>query len=249
MEKLRIAERNRVNLEIKSIETYITRNKATIDRFRSQEKSAFNEAQIVKLTEKINIDKVKLKSLEDIIQKLDSNTYDVFLMEKKEADAIINKKQAELGEKKNRENYQKKLDEKEKKENYYKSNKGSGGVSDHAMQNEADKYFYIIGQNDDYEIGKKKFPKKIPDWIHENLKEMPNNKGHIFNGIWCFGELPAKSLYPLVMQERTRDKRQLTYEITETHITTFEKIGKGRDSKRIFISKEARTKINWTKIR
>src|SRR5277367_2377908 len=33
---------------------------------------------------------------------------------------------------------------------------------------------------------------KIPDYIKVNLKNMPNNKGYIFRGIWLFGDLPTE---------------------------------------------------------
>ena len=53
MEKFRITEKNRIISEIRSLNTSITRNKATIDRFKAQDKSTFNLAQISKLTDKI----------------------------------------------------------------------------------------------------------------------------------------------------------------------------------------------------
>ena len=124
MEQLRIVERNKTNLEIKSIKTSITRSKATIDRFRSQEKSSFNDAQIVKLSTKILADEEKLKSLDEIIIKLGSNEYDSYLNEQKESTDIVNRKQAELGARKVKEKYQKKVDEKEKIDNYYQSQRG-----------------------------------------------------------------------------------------------------------------------------
>lgn len=33
----------------------------------------------------------------------------------------------------------------------------------------------------------------IPNYIRENLKTMPNNKGYIFKGVWCYGVLPVKN--------------------------------------------------------
>ena len=222
MEQLRIVERNKTNLEIKSIKTSITRSKATIDRFRSQEKSSFNDAQIVKLSTKILADEEKLKSLDEIIIKLGSNEYDSYLNEQKESTDIVNRKQAELGARKVKEKYQKKVDEKEKIDNYYQSQRGTGGVSENSLKKETEKFY-------------KNFL-TVPDNMNGNLNKMPNNKGFIWRGVWCFGKLPMKNKGQIIFSEK---KGHLYHEIeiTDTHKTTYEKVGKNN---RKFLFKEER---------
>lgn len=47
---------------------------------------------------------------------------------------------------------------------------------------------------------------EIPDYITENLKGMPNNKGYIWKGMWCFGELPPENDNSIcIMFEKKRD--------------------------------------------
>ena len=46
---------------------------------------------------------------------------------------------------------------------------------------------------------------EIPDYISENLKNMPNNKGYIWKGVWCFGELPPEKDNICVMFEKQRE--------------------------------------------
>jgi hypothetical protein len=78
----------------------------------------------------------------------------------------------------------------------------------------------------------------IPDYILKNLDEMPNNKGYIWKGIWCFGKLPPEKNQPLIMFEKLRDSNKLRIiEIDETHRTIYEKEGK---NKKVLISKTAR---------
>lgn len=42
----------------------------------------------------------------------------------------------------------------------------------------------------------------LPDYIGDNLYNMPNNKGYIFRGCWFFGKLPEERNAPIVMFER-----------------------------------------------
>ena len=81
MDKLRIAEKNRISTEIKSLNSSITRSKATIDRFKSQDRSDFNTAQIIKLTEKIKNDEELLITLTGNIKKIESGEYDSIINE------------------------------------------------------------------------------------------------------------------------------------------------------------------------
>ena len=45
----------------------------------------------------------------------------------------------------------------------------------------------------------------IPQFILEKLENMPNNKGYIWKGIYCFGQLPPDSLDKHCLFEKHRD--------------------------------------------
>ena len=76
----------------------------------------------------------------------------------------------------------------------------------------------------------------IPDYILRNLREMPSNKGYIWKGIWCFGELPAEDT-TLIMFEKVNGDLKI-YEIDEYNRSIYEK--KGKD-KKVLISKTPRS--------
>ena len=80
----------------------------------------------------------------------------------------------------------------------------------------------------------------IPDYIIANLKDMPSNKGYIWKGMWCFGDIKSKSQYPQILFEKNRGGNLYIHEINETHHCIFEKIGK---SNKTLKSKVERKKI------
>ena len=45
----------------------------------------------------------------------------------------------------------------------------------------------------------------IPDYILEKLLYMPNNKGYIWKGIFCYGEAPSDSVYKQLMFEKQKN--------------------------------------------
>jgi len=59
---------------------------------------------------------------------------------------------------------------------------------------------------------------EIPDYITENLKNMPNNKGYIWKGVWCFGQLPSEKNDTCVMFEKQRDVTFIHEIYPEEHI-------------------------------
>jgi len=81
----------------------------------------------------------------------------------------------------------------------------------------------------------------IPPYIIRNLEEMPNNKGYIFRGIYCYGSLPSEKNKPVTMFERQRGGLLIIHEWTDHEYKIYHK--KDRDRK-VFKSSEPRKKIN-----
>jgi hypothetical protein len=212
MEKLRIAEKNKISTEIKTLNASIARSKATIERFKSQDKSSFNSAQIIKLTDKIKNDEDLLITLNQNIKKIDSGDYDSIINEEIAKNTKRNQKNNENADRKTKEKNEKKIEEKEKLDSFYKNQRSNGEISKYSLDKEKDKYLNNIVN--------------IPDYIITNLKDMPSNKGYIWKGIWCFGEIKSKSQYPQILFEKNRGGNMLIHEINETHHCIFEKIGK-----------------------
>ena len=212
MNKFRIEEKNKVILEFKSLKKVIERNTATVDRFKSQDKTPFNLAQIVKLSEKIKKDEEILLSFEQKIRNIESGSHDSVIEEEIEKNLKINQTHADNTNRKIIEKNDKKIEEKENLESFYQNQKRSGEISKYSLEKETDKYKTNLVN--------------LPDYIIENLKEMPCNKGYIWKGIWCFGELKSKTQFPLILFEKIRGGNLHIHEISEKYHSIFEKVGK-----------------------
>ena len=57
---------------------------------------------------------------------------------------------------------------------------------------------------------------------------MPNNKGYIFKGLWCCGELPAEENGNLIMFEKCYNDVMKIHEIDDKFHYIYEKIGKNK---------------------
>lgn len=81
---------------------------------------------------------------------------------------------------------------------------------------------------------------ELPAYMERNLKEMPNNKGYIFKGIYFYGLLPSEGSNKITMFENKSRDVLLIHEWTPTHYTVFEK---NKNMPKRLISKEPRKKI------
>jgi hypothetical protein len=89
-------------------------------------------------------------------------------------------------------------------------------------------YFYKVYQS---------IEASVPDYIRENLKSMPNNKGYIWRGCWFLGELSPEHGQPMVLFEKVRGGVTRIHEVDDYEIRIFEKQGK---EKKKLISKKRR---------
>lgn len=223
MDSLRIREKNIVLSRIKEIENYKKRNDETISRFKKQSnQSSFELKQIEKLTlSNQNFEKELNelnKKLEDIISgKLD------FDLKKLITDTKNNKI-------KDDEKQKNKMIEKDKKD---KNDKQFISQSFKINGNRNDEYF----MNKEYDRYLK-LCNSIPEYILRNLKEMPCNKGYIWKGLWCFGELPEENTRQVIMFEKLYNGVLKIYEIDDDYRRIYEKKGKDR---KILISEEPRS--------
>jgi hypothetical protein len=75
----------------------------------------------------------------------------------------------------------------------------------------------------------------LPDYMRENLADMPNNKGYIWRNCWFLGDKPAEHGQPTIMFEKKRGGVMNIHEIDQYEHKIFEKIGK--EKKRLISSK------------
>ena len=211
MDSFRISEKNNINNKIKEINIFMERNKETIKRFKGQTKiSAFEIKQIEKLEKKNNEYLEQLNKLKEDILSVEKGDFDSKYKDS-QIKSIQNTKN--INEKLNIKRINKEEKEIEKK-NFVKKSYDNNKPESFYMDKEEKRYFKICDS--------------IPAYILRNLKEMPNNKGYIFKGLWCCGELPAEENGNLIMFEKCYNDVMKIHEIDDKFHYIYEKIGKNR---------------------
>ena len=136
MNSLRISEKNKINLEIKTLESSIKRNSATIERLSSQAYSDFNKLQIQKLKTQVENDQKNLFQMKEKINLVNSGSYDSYILQQASENMEKSNRIKDENERKLKEKREKKLEEQEKIQQMYatqnknfNNNNGRGGSS------------------------------------------------------------------------------------------------------------------------
>ena len=82
----------------------------------------------------------------------------------------------------------------------------------------------------------------LPDYMRQNLADMPNNKGYIWRDCWFLGDKPAESGQNTIMFEKKRGGVMHIHEINQYEYKIFEKIGK--EKKKLISSKLRKIKTS-----
>lgn len=217
MDNRRTAEKNKIRDEIRRTESYIENDKKSIERLRQQTINIeYAKNSIEKLKNK-NIDRQeglltlqqRLKDVDTGI--IDNELNDVYKHNKEE----IRRKNQITREKKEHELEIKKGKIIQSKK-FYESTRSSDQKSKQLVREIDRTYKYYLRSSS-----------TIPDYMLKKLKEMPNNKGYIWRGIQCYGELPEEPGQPLVMFEKNKDL-MIIHEWTDSEYKMWHKKGKGR---------------------
>lgn len=166
------------------------------------------EIQLTMERRKDAIFKYQVKESEYLSGRLDDEIINQYTTSKKKEkmrnDDVLSKRKKNLEEE---ENKREKMEEKRYKDN-------------------EDKY---IEKN--YKYYYKQFCKAeetLPDYIRNNLDDMPNNKGYIWRGCWFLGNKKREWNSPLILFEKQRGGVLLINEIDDREHRIFEKRGKER---------------------
>jgi hypothetical protein len=212
METVRIAARNNITNDIKQSENIMKRNNETIDRLRiSQTNVEFNKKQIEKLSIKQKEIQEKIHTLKQKHIDIGLGLYDKEFINNKTDNESRFKKDEEKQNKKNEEKELKKIQNKEFLDNEYKMRRYEG-PTDYHIKKETDRFFKAIDT--------------IPQFILDNLKNMPSNKGYIWRGLYCYGELPPENKN-IIMFEKCKNGLMKIHECIDDKIYVYEKVGKG----------------------
>lgn len=209
-----ISEKNKVRESIRLLQKNIEHSTDTIKRFRTQPSSTFIITQIEKHEKSIETDKNQIVVLEKRLSDLESGILDAEI----NAQNKENKKEAVLKEatKKKKKDDENKL----KTENSKKSKEFESKNRDYE-RGERNKEYDMNRAFKYYE----KSVESIPDYMLDNLKNMPNNKGYIWRDIYCYGELPAEQNQPTTLFEKQRDLL-IIHEWATKYYTIYHKLGK-----------------------
>jgi hypothetical protein len=82
----------------------------------------------------------------------------------------------------------------------------------------------------------------LPDYMRENLADMPNNKGYIWRDCWFLGDKPAEHGQPTIMFEKKRGGVMHIHEIDRYEHRIFEKIGK--EKKKLISAKKRKIRTS-----
>jgi hypothetical protein len=217
MEVRRRLRKNKINNNIRDAEVFMTRSTNTIQRIKtSQMGEEYIRNQIDKLKSAIGEkNKLVAKLREELIYISAGFMDDTIKEEYKDSEMNIKKQNIESTKIK----AMKKEASDEKKDVSQKYWKGIIDESRNHRQKDRDvnhayKYF-------------KKVNDSLPDYMINNLAEMPNNKGYIWRGVHFYGDLQEQR-GPRVMFEKQRGGILVINEYTDSEYRRYEKKGKDR---------------------
>ena len=233
MDNLRIHEKNIASSEIKRIKNLLSKNKDTIDRLSNIDTDIeFNKKQIEKLKKCCKEFDEKLEILNKRYDDLSSNILDNELKEK-----ILT---ADIDMVKRQEKTDKKISDKNaKKENdkIYLDKDKKNGKKEYNLDRETHYFFNNCNS--------------LPVKKLNNLKNMPNNKGYIWNRISHFGFLPKESDTVILFEQVRNSDIQKIHEYKSEYYTIYHK--KKNEKYNKIISKEKRISLltteQWAQIK
>lgn len=223
---LRITEKNKINNWIKENQGFINTNKRTINRFKTQD--SIDTSRIDKLLDKNEELLNKVKELQKRYEDVDKGLLDDELQES--VNKVNNEIRRKNEEKLIKKNIVKEQLDKQKviSKKYYQSQITSG--NNERNMNNSEKYFNKVCDN-------------LPDYLLKKLKNMPENKGYIFRGIYFYGykKVPAHKRTSRILFENNR-KRFFIHEWNDKTglYTKHEKI----DNKNVLIEEKPKSLIN-----
>lgn len=191
MSSHRISEINTLRIKIKEYETSIVRMTNANDNI-SKGDGVYDPSFVQNLRDKNRkkIDEYKglISDIERKITSIQSGSFDQELEKQRKTNADkLSKNNKEQKEEKKRDQIKKKQTE-TKFYTLEKNDKYQQKQLKYELQRGEDRFYDICGT--------------VPNYIEDNLKAMPNNKGYIWRGVWLFGQLPQDKTNQTTMFEK-----------------------------------------------
>lgn len=225
----RISKRNEINFKIRENEKIIAKNLHTINRIREKDDTYYkNMCEKLKLQNEEREEEIQ--NFKQIIGKIDTGEYDKEIKEEKiKNQRIIKQKNQEV------------LDRKSKIKDIEDKNN-----EEWKQKNQKERDYFRKERYNKRNLGKEyqKFLKNVnrcPDFINKKLKNMPNNKGYVWNNIYYFGQQKQKHKSDTVtIIQKERNNKMYIQEWRSDRIDVYLCISKG---KKELISTRSRKQI------
>ena len=214
---------------INELKIYMKNDEDMINGIKNLGNTAYTRAQIAKADTK---KEERLKELAELDYKIINIPNGLF------DDDIISEKNKIIKEQEDKKRVR---DEKRKDDKEYKMEKSKQSTAFYESTRLSDRAHRY--EDKDMQRGYNYFVKScnsIPDYILNNLKNMPGNKGYFWKNIACYGELPREKGQPTTLFEKRGGGLLIIHEWTPTEYNIYHKNDK--DRKRLF-SSEKRKKL------
>lgn len=223
---------NKSNDRINELKIFMKNDENMIIGIKKLGDSEYVKCQVNKYNKKQEERNEEIKELDDKIVRINSGCFDNDIL------SNINKNISEQKEK------NRIRDDKFKQEDKYVKEKSKQSNEFFQVNRKADKENKY--EDKDMDRSYNYFVKtcnNIPDYIKNNLKNMPGNKGYFWKNIACYGELPNERGQPITLFDKQRNGLLIIHEWTPKEYNIYHKKDKER---RILYSSEERKKVSRT---
>lgn len=215
---LRSTEKNKIQNEIKTLTISLKRIEQSQSNLRTNSIIADKEyisTQLKKNEEEMKEISSRIEKLNERLEQVIAGELDEELEKNVKNNMKIIQKKLDISHKKKKDEEIEDKKNKEKAENYFKRQKE---IDCHRRATE-----YEMQRSYDWLV---RTSSELPNYMKENLKSMPNNKGYIWKGINFYGALPKEKNQPVVLFEKKKDNVMMIYETTDKETNVYKKIDK-----------------------
>ena len=230
MEVLRRSEKIRINLKIKEAEQSIKRDEEAMDRLKHSDafSAAYREGQVKEKIARIDGNNAVIEEMTRRLDALSSGLLDKQLEKAVEKSQQLVSTTLDLKKRK-----KVAIDEENKVRNdktqaLWAQNKQDSRDCKDKKRDMDRTYKFFCKTND-----------TIPNYMLKKLADMPSNKGYIWRGIYCYGEMPAENNKTVVMFEKGQKDTLIIHEWSPEEYRVYQKDGKNR---KVLLEKHSREK-------
>ena len=215
---------------ISELEYYNSNDEKKLSKFTTQESNEYNKNQILKINQKLIERQKEIIKLKEKINNIPKGNYDLEI--KNNIKDNNNKIEEENRIKKEKKNIliQDKIERSNKSQKFHNITRNSDRYYKNLSKDIDRQYNYFI-----------KADNTIPEYMLNNLNEMPENKGYYWKNIAYYGKLPAEYGKNTILFEKCKGNLLYIHEWSKSEYNVYQK--KGKDKRQLF-SSQKRKKIN-----